>query len=291
MTSSFDDLYCQLRGRPDNADTAHWEGLHETGRTLIREANAAGDGDAANKAWHLALVSLARAEMCRLFEKMRGNDYRAAWPLLEQVEKMVQALQTNSILGDDFAIAELGTMISRWQSLYPYTVFASPEMIIRRQECTICGEVVSPLSPCGHLPGKVYSGEICSRKITDCEVISIALVRDPVQKYSVLIPKEDPHDYMQVRFAVERVSGPFTPWMIQKCTALHDHSLFGGWNREDHCPCHSGNRYSDCCAKLSGVRMPHIQFLFTEPISGEQPALVVRKRENANGKFEDVVVA
>jgi hypothetical protein len=288
MSGGFIDLHARLRGYPRAANAEHWDGLATEAGALIDAAREQNDADGANCAWHLAMVASVRAAMCRLFVEMQDGEFRSAWCALEQVEKMVEAVKINAILADDFAIDQLGAMVADWQRLYPYTVFASPELIIKRQECTICQAPVSPMRPCGHLPGRVYCGKMCSRRITDCEAVSIALVRDPVQKYSVLIPEVDPHDYARVRFVLDRLRGPFSRWRLFKTAILHDHSHFDSWSRQGNCPCHSGSRYADCCALLPGVRLPHDQICFEEPPPADLPPYLLRRRSQANGELEDV---
>ena len=290
MTDSFVDLVTRLSERPQIADPDHWEAMAREGQELIRRSREDGDADAANRAWHVTMVASTRAASCRLFLQLRDGDFLGAWRALEQVEKMCEALRVNAILDDTFAIGALARTVADWQELYPYTVFASPEMIIKRQECTICDAPVSPMRPCGHLAGRVYAGEMSSRRITDFEAVSIALVRDPVQKYSVLIPDPDPHDYAVVRFVLDRLAGPFSPWRLVKTTIMHDHALFESWARDGDCPCHSGMTYADCCALRLGVVMPHNHIRFAEPPPPHLPDMLVRRRRSARDEMEDVTI-
>ena len=290
MTEAFDDLAARLVGYPANADPAGWDAMTAESQALIRQYRDAGDSEAANRAWHLMMVAHARAEMCRLFAQMREGNFPAAWRTLEQVEKMCEAIRHNEVLEDGFKIAELARAVADWQALYPYTVFASPEIIIKAQECTICSAPVSPMRPCEHRPGRVYAGQLCSRRITDMEPVSIAIVRDPVQKYSVLIPTPDPHDYASVRFVLDRLAGPFSRWRLVKTTAMHDHALFDSWSRDGDCPCHSGMRYADCCALRPGVVMPHNHIQFAEPPPPDLPQYLLRRRSSSDCDFEDVTI-
>lgn len=288
MSEEFASLRSELEGRPRIGDPEHWHRLAERAGSLIQARRHANDADAANHAWHLAMVANARATATEFFAKMRAGEFRSAWGDLERVEKMVAVIRRNAILPDDFAMEELGQMVADWQALYPYEVFASPEMVIMRQDCSICGSVVSAMRPCGHLPGRVYAGEMCSRIIKDAKMISIAMVRDPVQKFSVVIADPDPHDYSRVRFVSERLAGPFSGWLLLHTSILHDHANFGGWDREGNCPCHSGLRYADCCAPEPGVRLPHNQVIFEEQPPPDLPRLMLRRRAHDGGEMEDV---
>lgn len=180
MTGDLLELHARMLGYPRNGDAAHWHELAAEAHNLIDAARDAGDDYSANRAWHLQTVAGARATMSELFAQMGQGEFRTAWNALERIEKMVEALERNAILDDEFGIGQLGAMAADWQALYPYTVFASPELVIKRQLCTICDAPVSPMSPCGHLPGRVYAGNFCARRIVEVEALSIALVRDPV---------------------------------------------------------------------------------------------------------------
>ena len=288
MNDALSELLDRLSGRPLVADAAYWRTLQAEAQDLRIAAREANESANADVAWYLLMVAQARATMCELFTMMREGEFRKAWPLFEHLEKMIESLLSNEILEDTFYIAELGHAVARWQDLYPYTVFASPEMIIKEVRCTLCDQVISPFRQCGHLPGRVYAGEMCSRTITQCEFVSIALVRDPVQKYSVLIPETDPHDYARLRFTVERLSGPFSRWRKQTVMAFHDHKIFAGWDRDGFCPCHSGFRYRDCCGPQSGVRLPHDQILMEDELPPGLPRFIVRRRASSEGEMEDL---
>jgi hypothetical protein len=279
----------QLSGGPVEADPAHWDDIRMKVKALRLTFRIAGDDLSANEAWHLESVAQVRGNMCRLFEKMRAGDYRGAWPELEQVEILLDVMLFNAILPDEFAVGELREMVGRWQALYPYQVFASPEMVVRREECSICGEVTSPMRSCKHQPRRVYAGEVCARKITKADIVGLSLVRDPVQKYSVMIPDPDPHDYARVRFLAERVQGPFSRWTMHTVSKLHPHDLFVGWAKSGPCPCDSGDRYADCCLTRPGVALPHDQVSFNEGMTPGLPGMIVRRRSCADGEMQDVV--
>lgn len=287
--SAIDALQRELRGRPSSPNPEYWAAAARSAADEVAVARDAEDPDTANAFWFLGSVASARALMCQVFLRLKEGDYKEAWMQLEQVELTVAALKRNSFLPDEFEIELLGRMVERWQSLYPYTVFASPEIIVKRETCSICEQDVDPFAPCGHERGKVYAGRLCSRLIHEAEVVSVSLVRDPVQKYSVLIPDPDPNDYTRVRYVAERVSGPFSRWNIEQTVAYHDHELFAGWPVEGDCPCRSGRTYRSCCRTKPGVLMPHFMIGFDEPFAGELAECIVRVRESRGGGMREAI--
>jgi len=156
----------------------------------------------------------------------------------------------------------------RPESIYPYRVFSSPEIVELEKECTICGQKVSPRHPCGHEVGEIYSGEICCRKVTKWELLSIAMVENPVQKYSVAFlsdPKTgksvDHYKYNLLEYLLPRIESAYDSWEVQDTTRLHPHGRFSFIGRNDLCPCGSGKKYKKCCLPKSGVLMPHKEFI------------------------------
>lgn len=258
-------------------DENWWFARGEDAETLRKEAIVDSRDDDANTAWFLRTVATTRGDFARAFRLMREGSYREAWNLLEQVEIACMHLLRNPFLPPaDFSVPALAEMVSRWQELYPYTVFASPEWIYKRAECNICGKDIDPWDGCGHHTGTVYAGELAYRKILDAQLLGIAMVRDPVQKYSVmLIPGIEP-DYTRVRYIVERLPNPFSDWAIEKTKAYHDHALFEDVNSDDDCPCQAGRSYGACCLERPGVLLPHDQVFFSEPIPDGLPRFVFR---------------
>jgi hypothetical protein len=207
--------------------------------------------------------------MVDAYELMKRQEYRKAWDLLERSELNLRWIRKNPFLPiGEFLCDELAEQVTHWQKIFPYKVFASPEIRIKREQCSICGNSSGPWPDCAHIVGKVYGGKFCSRTVTDMDFLGIALVLEPVQKYSVvLIPGpngEDMTDYSLVREIVERVGGPFSWWRADWTTRRHPHELFADREIKGDCPCGSGRTYEACCLNEAGVLRPHLQVAFDE---------------------------
>lgn len=285
---SFDDLHMLLQQRPSQVDPNYWIGLQVRAQRMIKEARKIGDPLGANRGWHLARVAEVRAIICKVFESFRGEKFLKAWEDLEKIENIIHWMNKNSIIEDVFYINELYISVCGLQSLFPYTVFASPEFIIKKQKCSICNKSTSPLNSCEHIPVMVYNGEMCSRIITEASIASIALVRDPVQKFSVILPEKDPHDYARLRFVIDRLKGPFSRWRLKSTKIRYSHELFADWRPESECPCHSGFPYASCCALESGVILPHDYIMFEDPIPEGLPSSLIRRRSVDGTSYEDL---
>lgn len=280
---SLDDLVTQVVDNLQNETVHVWAKLHASASALVNTATAGGHEDAANKAWFIRKTIEMRREYLAAIDMLRHEDYYEAWCSFEQIEIGLRTQKRNPFYScDQFGIDALAEQVTQWQSLFPYKIFFSPETIIRRETCSICGETASPWSNCNHLPGRVYGGLECHRLVEDFEFVSVSMVTNPVQKYSVArVMHEradgkivDQFDYLPVKFVVDRILTPFAKWRAEKTTILEPHSAFGGLTQNDECPCDSGKFYFDCCLQKEGVRTPHIHFDFLDPIRKDLPTFV-----------------
>ncbi|MGP1283342.1 MAG: YecA family protein [Parasphingopyxis sp.] len=257
-----------------NEDIDFWKLLIEEIGVALKDKQASGSPENANFLWHIRTVCIVICDYLNTFEKLKNGEYREAWDRLEQIEIAISAVKYNQISDVFFYQLEfIKDRVQDWQELYPYKVFASPEFIIEKAECSICGLLVTPWSPCEHIPRKVYNGEMCTRIIRGAKFISIALVLDPVQKYSVLtIPGpdgEDTMDYRLVETVINSLKSPFDGWSLVKTTRRIPHKYFEA-DRGDPCPCDSGKEYEHCCMHMSGVIRPHFDVIgLTELDNGE----------------------
>lgn len=240
------------------------------------KANAlrAGDEPAANSLWIREQAIEAQYLYLQAFAELHDHKYYEAWCTLERTEVALHFLRPHAptTLWQAFNLDFVDTYVRRFQSLYPYRIFSSPEIAELEKECTICGKKISPRKPCGHEVGRLYNGEMCARKVTKWELISIAMVDDPVQKYSVPFlsdPKTgksvDHYKYHFLDYLVPRLESPFDNWDVHDTTKLHPHSRFTFVGRNDKCPCGSGSKYKKCCLSKPGVQLPHKEFILPKP--------------------------
>ncbi len=94
----------------------------------------------ANKAWFVLNTCQYRARFIEAFNEMKVGKFYDAWCNLEQVEIGVFNLLNNPFYKlKDFSLRDLREVVTNWQSLYPYAVFLSPEMIIKK-EYAVCAD-------------------------------------------------------------------------------------------------------------------------------------------------------
>ena len=76
------------------------------------------------------------------------------------------------------------------QSLFPYKLFTSTEILIKEERCSICGATRNVFKPCGHQKGHVYNGKLCYNTVTRCDIVGLSLVTNPVKKYAVVFQQD-----------------------------------------------------------------------------------------------------
>ena len=206
------------------------------------------------------------------FALLKEGQFYEAWCLLERCENSLIALRGQFDVdrgGDEYRLRFIESRVKQFQSLFPYRLFLSPEFQIRGQLCSACGRRVSLRRQCGHLAGEIYDGELCTRIVKDVNILAVALVQSPRQKYSVMFSKDertgeqvDQYDYSILRYLMSALPSPFAAWSLEWTKRRHPHSKFRDVGVNDQCPCKSGKKYKQCCKTESGVLMDHIEFKF-----------------------------
>jgi hypothetical protein len=277
--------------------TDGWAEVEHNANTILASAHAENIDDIANRAWFLCELSKANQEFITAFSEMKSGEFYSAWRKLETAEIILSNFLKNKFYPlEDFRIPELAKLVSRWQEIFPYAVFFSPEMVIKKEVCSICSLEVNPWSECTHVTGKVYAGIFCCRIVQDIEFLGISLVHTPVQKYSVPFIRDeegnivDQYDYSVVRFVVDRVTSAFDEWSFYWTKAYHPHSLFSNHDERGPCPCESGREYSRCCLPKPGVVRPHIEFEFEKPFPASLPNASLGGYKEKNGPMRMIQV-
>ncbi len=268
MIRPLNDIRADLRSPSDNPS-------HDSLLVEIREhkkiAVDAGNEAEAKDIWCLEHAAEAQQVYREAYDQLQAGKFYDAWCSLEQVELALNRLRPHAgPAWEELCLDFIDTKTSEIQSLFPYKMFLSPELLETQKKCNICDRIVSIRSPCGHRVGEIYGGEYCCRIVTEFEVIATAFVESPIQKYSVPFlsdPKtgksRDHYNYSTVSYLAKRWPSPYHDWTVTWTTALHPKSRFGHLRRNDKCPCNSGKKYKACCQRREGILRPHVVFDFS----------------------------
>ena len=231
------------------------------------------DLETAEKYCCLEMVLKVQDDYISAFNSIKNNEFYEGWCLLERVEISCESLFMNMRRNDleRYKLDFIDKQTEKFQSVFPYEWFISPEIVIGKKKCNICNREISFRNDCGHIAGKIYNGELCYRIVEDIKSFGIALVKNPAQKYSVLFTnnesgeKTDTYNYSVVRFLAERLESPFHGWEVILTKERHPHSRYSNTGRNDKCPCGSGKKYKYCCLNEDGVLRPHYDIAFEVP--------------------------
>jgi hypothetical protein len=202
------------------------EQVREALAGMKRDAVAAGDQVAAKRIWCLAQALSVQDMYLRAFAHLKAGEFYLAWCDLEQTELALANLERHGTESwPEFRLDFIRAHTGRWQSLFPYKMFLSPEFLQTEKLCSICQRPVVPQAFCGHRVGEIYNGEMCYRIVTKLEVLGVGMVENPVQKYSVVFLSDektgkqwDHYNYELVKYAISALREPFDAWEVEQTT-------------------------------------------------------------------------
>lgn len=224
-----------------------------------------GDVEKANTSWALMAILRIHQDFRKVHTMLLEKQFYEAWCLMETIEIAVGNLLRN-FPGTLNAVKYISMMVWQLQSLYPYKVFMSTEILIKERTCSICGKKRTIRHHCGHFPGYVYNGEMCYDTIEAAAFEGVSFVFDPEHKYAVAFlsdgnGRKDQYDYMLLEGVMKFWKDPFMTWHY---TTKHIHKSpeeFPGLTDDSTCPCGSGKKYGECC-KNDPEGVKHVVYMF-----------------------------
>lgn len=242
-------------------------------RSVMKEQKSSAldnhDDILAKRIWCLEAIFETQNFYVDTFKLIEEKKYYDAWCLLERAEISLSSARKHVKENqNEYQLEFMNDHISRLQSLFPYKIFMSPEFV-GTSNCSVCDAAITPRSRCAHIAGEIYRGEMCVRIFKQATFLGMALVENPVQKYSVpFADGKDTYNYSLVEYFVEKILDPFTTWTVEETVKIHPHSQIKKHGRNALCPCGSEKKYKRCCLLSNGVPMPHFQFDFSNVKKG-----------------------
>lgn len=225
----------------------------------VRESNES----LANEIWCYQQIYKIQRMYIDVFYKLKSNKFFEAWTSLERIDIELSFLRGNYDYSDDkFHLKFIEKIIKEYEKLFPYEFFMSRELIIKKVRCSICGKTNTIRNHCEHKVGKLYMGEMCSRIIEESEFISLAIVRNPFDKYTVLFPKDKEYNYFMLESLMPNLKTPYDRWyveMLKEKNPIYKHT-----GRNDKCPCGSGKKYKKCCLGTEQEYVDHHKIILLD---------------------------
>ncbi|MDU5082828.1 SEC-C metal-binding domain-containing protein [uncultured Tissierella sp.] len=227
---------------------------------LKKDAVSNNNQDSAKEIWCLEQIASIKNLYIKMYDNLLEKKHFDAWHNLERIEiKIVYLRRHFNYSGNKYNLEFIEEYSEKFQKLFPYFIFMSRESIIKKSECSICGKPISIRKPCGHKVGDIYNGEMCLRKVVDMEFLAMALVENPVDKYTVLFPEGKEYDYSILDNLMQYLKTPFDKWDLEIIKEIKPE--YKGIGRNDKCPCKSGSKYKKCCLRSGGDLMDHHKIL------------------------------
>lgn len=231
---------------------------------LRLEAIARKDEEMANTCWCYIMLFHIQEYFVTIYNYLKNKRYEEAWCLLEREKIAISMLIENFDIGtaweDPYQIHFIKHETKQYIKIFPYKLFTSREEIIKEEKCSICGKIVTLRNRCGHKPGKLYMGLLCTRIVTASEPIAVALVQDPFDMYGV-VKFDDPEykdDYRAIDMAMENLPTPYEKWYVDVFPLIKK-EFNRTIRRNEPCPCGSGKKFKNCCMGTERMYTEHYQ--------------------------------
>ena len=114
-----------------------------------KQAIAAHDQQTAKTVWIHEQILKVQELYLTAFSQLKEKEFYKAWCTLEQCELTINNLHPHLELenGKDFLLPFIQEHVDKYQSIFPYKIFMSPEILEKEKKCNICGQKVSIRNP------------------------------------------------------------------------------------------------------------------------------------------------
>lgn len=269
------EILRKLRGinNPDYLLDDFLNELQQIKETYIKD----NDQIHAKKLWCYQTTVEIHKSFTNAFRLLKEKEYYPAWCQLERIEITFKGLKRHYPFDKtEYFLWHIERCVRNLQIIYPYRFFGSSELVKKKKKCSICDREISLRNPCGHVVGEIYNGEMCYRIVTEADVLGMAIVENPGNKYSVLFLKDpktgkqkDQYNYVAIDYLLEHIDSPYEFWDLEISQRYRSHDQYKDVGRSDRCPCDSGKKYKNCCLNTQGVKYPHYEFILMDPSDKE----------------------
>ncbi|OES45383.1 YecA family protein [Domibacillus iocasae] len=213
---------------------------------LKKIAVLSGDQEVAKEIWCLEQVYQIIQHYLKAFNLLKKKEYLKAWMQLDRADIEFSFLRKHfDYSGNKYNLEFLEKNIYQFQRLFPYQYFLSRESVTKKERCSICNQTVSIRKSCGHKVGEIYNGEQCSRIVEEIELLGFAIVKNPFDKYTVLMPQDIEYNYFMLENLLQSINHPYTKWNLE--VQKEDDVRYKKLGRNANCICDSGIKFKKCC--------------------------------------------
>lgn len=260
-----------LAQKKDNFDLRYLNHIEEYKKIAV----ANNDENLANYLWCLHMIGTIQSTFLSMYALLKSKEkHQNAWNLLERIDIDLSALRPHfDCNNDNYFLLYIGNIIQEYEKLFPYFIFTSREGIIKKEICSICGNVVSLRNSCGHDVGNLYMGEMCCRIVEDYELLSISLVEKPFDKYGVLTPQDKEYNYFMLDNLMDNISSAYDKFYVE--ISIIKNPKYKSAERNKSCPCNSGKKYKKCCYGTKNELLEHHEVIYTNNPNAKPVPMII----------------
>ncbi|HHT03505.1 MAG TPA: zinc chelation protein SecC [Bacteroidales bacterium] len=231
--------------------------------------------EVAKQIWIYQTIIEIHKLIINAFNLLKAKDYYNGWCQLERIEITIGSLKKHFLYDkEQYKLWHIEKSVKNLQVIFPYRLFGSSELLKKKKKCSVCDKEISIRSNCGHIVGEIYNGEMCHRIVTDVEVLGMALVENPGNKFSVMFMSDektgeqiDQYNYDTVDYLFEHIENPYEFWDLEVSQRIGAKEDYGNVGRNEPCVCGSGKKFKKCCGLNIGKKYPHYEFIVRNPSS------------------------
>lgn len=197
--------------------------------------------------YFLLFCNLAKFRQCLL-----SKDFRQSWDVLQDTLNNALFVGRFAPVDRRLDVPGIVGLLEDYESLYPYTLFLSPEFVITESHCSICGKSMQSLS-CSHRRGQLYRGEVAIEVVDKIKTLqAVCLVKNPENKKCVI----ESIDGRPLAFnMLEEFLKMGFPWLqrfsITKTIERRINPNIVMTDKNSPCTCGSGIEFKKSCSKDS----------------------------------------
>lgn len=186
--------------------------------------------------------------------------FSVSWQSLQDALSLLRLIKKFSNVNIDFFENQLLSL----EKIYPYGVFMSIGAIVKRIECSICGQDIDSFACC-HRRGHLYRGEMACGIIKEIERLDhVSVVEQPEDKRCVVEYDDAGEQFRIVRFLAEQISSKHLSLsainlVFSKRTDPNPECVNSGRNAP--CFCGSGKKFKKCCFDKQFIEHGHVDIV------------------------------
>lgn len=188
----------------------------------------------------------------KYFLLLQKQEYRSSWNVLQDCFDICKFIGRFLGENDRLEIPKTIELLQGYESLYPYKMFCSTELIVDESHCSICGQSMLGLN-CSHIKGNLYWGKVATEVITKVrEIQAIALVSHPDDKRCILEVKDDTitdeMKFKKLELFLSQGLNCLQIFSIKSKIENQRNLSISKIGRNEKCSCGSGLKFKNCCS-------------------------------------------